>query len=78
MAVTFKAQVKSVQVKSKTVKEKIEGGTLEHVEAVGVLTLEFDSIDATQQLADMIGDQPIVIGLADTQMRLDDAMRDLQ
>jgi hypothetical protein len=69
---SFTVTVKNVAVKSKTVKHE----DWDEVIRIGTLTLEFDADDArVDVIKKMIGERPVLLGLADTQMSLDDAMR---
>ena len=72
MSVTFRTRIVSVQVKSKVIKMKDaeSGHVFEETVPVGRLTLEFDEVDTVQAVAAMIGDRPVILGLADTQMGL--------
>lgn len=67
--VKFSARVKAVTVKEKIIKEKDE---IDVVEKVGTLTLEFngDRVNAGQ-LAELISDASVYIGLANTQFEFD-------
>ncbi len=71
--VKFETRVLKVEVKEKTIKHDAEREMPAHFETlkIGKLTLEFDGdrVDAGM-LADFIGDVPIFIGLASTQMGL--------
>lgn len=69
---SFTVTVKSVAVKSKIVKHE----DYEEIVRIGTLTLEFDADDArVDTIKHMIGAAPVLLGLAGTQMHLDDAMR---
>jgi len=76
MSVTFSTRVVSVQVKAKAITEydRETKQRLTETIQVGRLTLEFDDADVVQQLAELIGDRPVLIGLANTQLDLRQAL----
>jgi len=78
MSVTFSTRVISVQVKAKAITEydRETKQRLTETIQVGRLTLEFDDAYVVQQLAELIGDRPVLIGLANTQLALRQALDD--
>jgi len=65
MSVTFSTRVVSDRETKQRLTETIQ---------VGRLTLEFDDADVVHQLAELIGDRPVLIGLANTQLDLRQAL----
>ena len=78
MSVTFSTRVVSVQVKAKAITEydRETKQRLTETIQVGRLTLEFDDAYVVQQLAELIGDRPVLIGLANTQLALRQTLDD--
>jgi hypothetical protein len=69
---SFEVTVKAVTVKAKLIKRE----DYTEVRRIGTITLEFDGNDArVDALKEMIGFKPILLGLADAQMSLDDALQ---
>jgi len=71
--IQFDTRVTQVSVKEKTIRHPATKESAEYLEVtkVGKLTLEFDGDDVdVGHLAKFIGDMPVAIGLAETQMSL--------
>lgn len=72
MTIHLHTRVQSVQVKAKKVKtyDRETKQTYEETLQVGHLHLEFDDIVHVRELAELIGDRPVIIGVADSQIGL--------